>query len=186
MANWFEIQTTRGMLNKARREFRRLTSATTLDDYLDAAMNCAVAIWHVRDWLYAEGRSKLEPLCSFKGDKDDLYRLTAWLKKQPEMGPILVCADLTNGSKHMDITRYPDVMVRSSRNSAVNPANLAAPGPATIGSTVFNVIDPDPPHVVDGQVLKVDFRDGTTERGQTVLRNAISAWDAILTRHDLP
>jgi hypothetical protein len=198
---WFGLETTKDMLDKADRE---LTRVLAIPDHaeeheqrkrLDHAMNCAITIWHVADWLRNESWDKLGSLCGLKprtsGNRNFNNRaFLEWLKMQPEIEhkPILICKDLCNGVKHCGLDYSADVHeTAGSSNSVFIPGAKTVPGGVQIPSgaapfplTFFTV--PGVHHVV---TLKIIMSNNDRIEMIPVLQAAIVGWKSIVRRNNL-
>lgn len=101
----FGLESAHSMVLKAWREYQRCTNAGSNDDRRDAAINCAITLWHMNDWVWngiaASARDKLElkALLGATGrrlEKDDLVKWA--VSACPELN---VCQSICNGSKHV-------------------------------------------------------------------------------------
>jgi hypothetical protein len=103
----FGMNNAAGQVEKAWRELERCRAATGEDDLRDAAINCAIAIWHVNDWVWtaiAQGKKDRPAVASLLGVagrklvKDDLVKWA--VAKCPELEMVqAVC----NASKHVAV-----------------------------------------------------------------------------------
>ena len=101
----FGLVSAQSMVSKAWREYQRCTRAGSDDDRRDAAINCAITLWHLNDWVWsgisASGREKPE-LRSLLGVTDRRLKqddLVKWaVGACPELS---ICQSICNGSKHV-------------------------------------------------------------------------------------
>jgi hypothetical protein len=91
------IKTSRDLLDKATRELDRFRrSHESGDGYqVDHAMNCAITLWHVHDWLWQERMAEWQ--AQGLADQPAFQR---WLKAKDDRGRLALCRCLANGSKH--------------------------------------------------------------------------------------
>jgi hypothetical protein len=111
------------MLQKASREYSRCRDAQSNDDRCDAAINAAITLWHMNDWVWngitVAGRDKLElkrllnvPNRSVK--KDDFV---SWAVSQcPELE---ICQSICNGSKHVVCRGITEARMTSANGQAL-------------------------------------------------------------------
>ncbi|MFM0072603.1 hypothetical protein PQQ86_15715 [Paraburkholderia sediminicola] len=101
----FGLNTAHSMVKKAWREYQRCTNAASNDDRRDAAINCAITLWHMNDWVWngiaaaARDKPELKDLLGVTGrrlTKDDLVKWA--VSACPELN---VCQSICNGSKHV-------------------------------------------------------------------------------------
>ncbi|MBJ6749556.1 hypothetical protein [Geomonas anaerohicana] len=101
----FGLGTAHSMVMKAWREYQRCVNAGSDDDHRDAAINCAITLWHLNDWVWngiaVSARDKLEvkQLLGVTGrrlEKDDLVKWA--VTSCPELK---VCQSICNGTKHV-------------------------------------------------------------------------------------
>lgn len=97
------------MTNKAWREFERSRDAKDDDSRRDAALNCAMTVWHITDWAWAgmsaQGRWRPEflELLGVSGRKAEKDDLVLWaLRECPALG---ICQSICNGTKHVHADR---------------------------------------------------------------------------------
>ncbi|HEL4296291.1 TPA: hypothetical protein UM674_000213 [Stenotrophomonas maltophilia] len=104
----FGLETACSMLKKASREYRRCTTSETEDDMRDAAINCAITLWHMNDWAWngiansSKDKPEIKSLLGVTGRriaKDDLVKWA--VASCPELN---VCQSICNGSKHVVCT----------------------------------------------------------------------------------
>lgn len=93
------------MTAKAWRELERCRHAVTSDDRRDAAINCAITLWHMIDWVWAAieakkgDRLEVAEVLGVKGRKLERNDLVTWaLAKCPELA---ICQGICTGSKHV-------------------------------------------------------------------------------------
>lgn len=101
----FGLESAYSMVMKASREYQRCTGAGSNDDRRDAAINCAITLWHLNDWVWngisksSRGKPELTELLGVTGrraEKDDLVK---WATSScPELN---LCQSICNGSKHV-------------------------------------------------------------------------------------
>lgn len=102
--NSFGINTVVGMLAKAERELERMESAPDPSSKRDAAINCALTIWHLNDWLWvASKRFKNNPEfmreMGVSGRSVVDVDIPAWVERNcPD---IVYCQAVATGSKHV-------------------------------------------------------------------------------------
>lgn len=94
-------------LEKAWRELERCRRAETEDDLRDSVINCAIAIWHVNDWVWAaiaQGkteRPKVMALLGVSGRKLVEGDLVKWaVTRCPELEMV---QSVCNASKHVGV-----------------------------------------------------------------------------------
>lgn len=101
----FGLESAHSMILKARREYQRCKNARSTDDRRDAAINCAITLWHMNDWVWngiaasARDNLALKSLLGVTGrrlERDDLVRWA--VSACPELN---VCQSICNGSKHV-------------------------------------------------------------------------------------
>ena len=118
----WNIRTPADLLSKARRDLSLLEKANEQNDpsQVDHALNCAVTAWHVTDWIWRkhEDRWRKEGLNCIGDLRKRLY--------EHEGGKCLrYCADLTNGMKHMEVTRPKDRVSTHFSDTHVPDGKLA-------------------------------------------------------------
>lgn len=92
---FFELITPRDMLDKAKREYKRMLN--NID--VDSVFNFFVTVYHIVDYVEATGRFSYESpeLKKMYGDKD--------LKNDNYYGDFVACRLICNSGKHLKISR---------------------------------------------------------------------------------
>lgn len=100
----FGLASAEAMLRKVQREYARCETGDTLEDRRDAAINGAITLWHISDWVWAgiarTGRDQ-QGLRALLGVSDHPSKgdLVKWAVRQcPELDE---CQAICNGSKHV-------------------------------------------------------------------------------------
>lgn len=111
------------MLKKASREFLRCQNAQSNEDRCDAAINCAITLWHMNDWVWngitVAGRNKLElkKLLNVPNPSAKMGDLVAWAVSQcPELE---ICQSICNGSKHVVCKGITEARMTSASGQAL-------------------------------------------------------------------
>ncbi|MDV2987601.1 UNVERIFIED_CONTAM: hypothetical protein Q9R58_25155 [Methylobacteriaceae bacterium AG10] len=105
----FGLQDAHAMVKKAWREFERSRNADEDDNRRDAALNCAMTVWHVCDWAWAgmaaQGRWKPEflQLLGVVGRNAKKEDFVAWAVR--ECPALEICQSICNGTKHVHADR---------------------------------------------------------------------------------
>src|ERR1051325_2839834 len=112
----FGLKTPREFLEKARREVSRLESAmaegafASTVDIQDLAINAALTLWHVADWIAKYGDDRyLAAIDRIQGER-------GWQRARPQDviyeyvtfdSHMALCAALANGVKHFELYHPP-------------------------------------------------------------------------------
>ena len=93
-------------LNRVRRMLERINrnQNRSADDYGDDVWSFFQNCWHLKDWI------KNDPHIPIHGSIEDL------VKTSP---PLMICADLANGTKHLKFDRPPRVSLLCEYHSIV-------------------------------------------------------------------
>jgi hypothetical protein len=91
------IKTSRDLLDKAIRDLDRFRRAHESGDryQVDHAINCAITLWHVHDWLWQERTAEWQA----QGLVDQ-PAFQKWLESKDGRDRLALCRRLANGSKH--------------------------------------------------------------------------------------
>jgi hypothetical protein len=85
----FGLKSAHDMLKKAYREHTRCANAQSDDDRRDAAINGAITLWHMNDWVW-------NGITESGRNRPELKTLLA-VRECPELE---ICQSICNGSKH--------------------------------------------------------------------------------------
>lgn len=137
-----QLDRVRRMLDRIERKQGR-----AVDDYGDDIWSFFQNCWHLKDWI------KNDPHVSIHGSIEDL------VKKSP---PLMICADLANGTKHLKFDRPPRVGAKPSHwNMTITPGE---------SSTVEYLIDPG---------------TGTKQDALDLARSCVAEWERLLAAEGL-
>jgi hypothetical protein len=170
------INSARDLLEKAKRDLGRFRASHEADDgeQVDHAINCAITLWHIHDWLWREYESRWKAQgVEHKGMLQD------WLHEKDGRGRLMLCERLANGSKHfaldkpanIDLTTYisatdvPDGMARASMERLAAGEQFVS---YSLG--LANARD----------VLKVSTTDGKDIRVDNLFDATIDFWEQLL------
>lgn len=101
----FGLNTAAGMAHKAWRDYERFKAARTTGDRIDAALNCAITLWHMSEWVWAgiaahdRHSTAVAATLGVSGrpmEKDDVVK---WALR--ECPSLAVCQSICNGTKHV-------------------------------------------------------------------------------------
>lgn len=178
----FGLTTPRDFLEKARRDVRRLRQRPLAimvgyndqHETIDQAINAAVTLWHVTDWL-----ANSPPPAAFiqhakqaSGTaKTNTYGvLRDFALKNHDLA---ICHDLANGSKHLELD---------------NPQATQSPGPiapTSSGSSQGMAAVTSAPPPYERFVAKVVMPNGDRVPVLEVYDRALAYWDNLFTTHNL-
>jgi hypothetical protein len=140
----FGLTTPRDLLEKARREVRRLEVATAgasspkgVPDLQDTAFNAAVTLWHVSDWIANSTEQKyIDAIERIRLERPSqktvrLLILREHILDDPHMA---ICEALANGAKHLELHEPPSFV--SSRIFAPQTNLHAAAAPVVLTANV--------------------------------------------------
>ncbi|KAA1012617.1 hypothetical protein FVF58_12115 [Paraburkholderia panacisoli] len=162
----FEIKTPVDMLEKAKRELRRLRAAESSPDdndlISDHGMNFAITVWHVADWVWKKfnpnncGNLKDLGLHTF----NDLHSLI-----RQESDALAICFEIATGSKHLTLDKD------SSYQRRVQVTDISARAATAMA--------------LSRSVLKVELLSGDRKRADEVFTAAIAYWDTFFKKFNI-
>lgn len=129
---FFELRTPRDMLEKARREYGRLTTNFNIDN----VFNFFVTVHHIEDYIEKTGAGTWPAFDAFKGDQDILdardmcdkgkhLRLTHKNRTDPSTAHITLGQLNTVPLNTLPLNDYTDEWMLQSGNRTLNVAALA-------------------------------------------------------------
>ena len=137
-------------LNRVRRFLKRIeTHDRSPVDYDDDLWSFFQNCWHLKDWIKHD--SKI-PQASRDGISHDI-----WSSKH-----LLICADLANATKHLQLTNVHAGAKHSHKNY-----RLRTGGPSSVE-------------------YFIDAGDGSKIDGLDLARRCIAEWEALLKKYGLP
>lgn len=99
------ISTANDLLAKAKRDLKRFQTSHEYGDgeQVDHAVNCAITLWHVHDWVWRERSAEW----AARGivDKGSFQN---WLHSRDGRGRLSLCERIANGSKHLVLDKPVD------------------------------------------------------------------------------
>jgi len=162
--NSFGLNTAYSMVRKAWREYERCSKATNSDDRRDAAINCAITLWHMTDWVWAgiapmaATSREVAKLLEVSGRRPEKSDLVKWaLKYCPELE---ICQSICNGSKHVTCEAPVETKMTAPDQNERGPGRQLVAG--------IEIVD----------------KDGTTH-GMNVLYRAFEFWYHQASSHNV-
>ncbi|MYM30333.1 hypothetical protein GTP58_18535 [Duganella sp. CY15W] len=139
----FGLHSPYDMLKKAWREYERCTKSDNDDDRRDAAINGAITLWHMNDWVwngitdYGRKKDEVRALLGVTGPRAEKDDLVKWaVGRCPELA---ICQSICNGSKHVVCIGIKEAnLVSSNPNS---PNVKTTPGRLEIVDGSGNTLD---------------------------------------------
>lgn len=100
------IKNSTDLLEKAKRDLARFRKSHEEGDgeQVDHAVNCAITLWHIHDWLWVEKEEQLKA-----GAKNSQHAFQHWLKGRPGGDLLALCERVANGSKHLDLSKKAEL-----------------------------------------------------------------------------
>jgi hypothetical protein len=169
------VNTPRDLLEKAKRDLARFRRSHEANDgeQTDHAINCAITLWHIHDWLWRDREAAWKAQgIAHKGAFQE------WLRARDGQERLALCERLANGSKHLvldkhspiDLTTYvsakdvPDGMTRQASE------RLAA-GEQFVSYSLG---------IEDARdVLKITTSDGKQIRADNLFEAAVVLWEEL-------
>jgi hypothetical protein len=125
----FGLESAYSMVAKASREYQRCTKAQSNDDRRDAAINCAITLWHMNDWVWngisatARDKPELKKLLGVTGRRLKQDDLVKWaVSACPELN---VCQSICNGSKHVVCVGITEARMTSDKDQKTSEGEQA-------------------------------------------------------------
>ena len=195
----FGLKTPRDFLNKARREIERLENSSSREDVADAAINAAVTLWSLNEWIArsdrpacvdAIARIKAENQSGKNAPKKILHEHIA--KDQN----IRHCRDIANGAKHLELhddkEEIGSTTVSSvTRSVVLNEDALESAFEKYIAKgTVVETDASAMPAIAMAPwpttyTAKIILDDGTRLRAAEVFRSALKYWEQFFEKYGL-
>jgi len=187
----FGLKTPRDFLDKARREIRRLESAMAEGslaselDIQDLAINAALTLWHVADWIakYPDDRHRAAI--------DQIKHERGWQKSNPQDviydyvlidSHMALCAALANGVKHFELYSAP----RFDSTRILNPSSqvYAGAAPVDLETTMSAMPSVRAANPLQMMFPKLKINDVGLP-AMVAFRAALDYWDRFFTKYHL-
>lgn len=167
------ITTSRDLLEKAKRDLERFRNSHEANDgeQVDHAINCAITLWHIHDWLWRER----EAAWKARGI-DSKSAFQNWLRERDGRNRLTFCERLANGSKHLVLDKPSDVDLTTYVSAADVPDSMdRAMSERLAAGERFVVYSLG---IGDGRdVLKVTTTDGKNIRADSLFSATINFWE---------
>jgi len=138
----FDIKTSEDFYKKLKEEYKEYLSNTTSSTY---ALNCTISSWHLVEWAYKETNGNFRNLRAFQNHMKDLCP------------SLQLMQDLTNGTKHTEITFYESSIARTDLYEG------------TFDDTFDDTFDTSQ--------LEIELKDGRVLYFKDVIELVIEHWD---------
>ena len=139
----FGLNSSYDMIKKAWREYERCTKSENDDDRRDAAINCAITLWHMNDWVwngiakYGRTKDEIRTLLGVTRPRAEIDDLVKWaVGGCPELA---ICQSICNGSKHVVCLGIKEARLTSSNPNP--PDGKTTPGRLEIVDGAGNTLD---------------------------------------------
>ncbi len=146
----FDINNSLDLYNKLLEDYEEFTKGSISSRL---AINCAMTAWHLVDWIYHE-----------YADKSRYSSIGKYQAEMKSKCPSLqIMQDITNGSKHLLITKYP---------SKVRKTNLHK---GAFQNDAFQN------NAFDTTMFEIEMQDGTKLKFEDEIEKVIDFWKIYLT-----
>ncbi len=156
----FGFMSARDVLEKARRDFRRLSDAANRNaesEIADALFDFAVTVFHVKDWVKAHPNAPFRP--------HDVEALIA------SSTTLSAFHDLCTASKHKDITRYTPSTSQVLASAVAQTASTLGQDVPLVQRKTF--------------VTKIVRADSSRHEAVASAAQALAEWDAFFRQHGI-
>ncbi len=175
VAAWYAVGDAQSLLDKAKQDFRNIHGkARHVETQVNYAVDCAISLWVMVDWLWVERREQLSERLGIKTEAD----YWSWLQRQRDFESIRLCGEIASEDHPVKSDRYPPQIL-----AAIASAASAMPNTGKVTMTAGeaeNVSGNDAQPLLDGTMLKFVYVDHRREYAEPILRRAIEAWERIL------
>src|ERR1039458_187611 len=165
----YVIKTPYDLLQKAERELSRFNDQDFFEgdgnELADHALNCAISLWHMVDWLWRSDNPRFKTALTALG-VNSFEELHSYVRKQ--CFALDVCFELATGAKHFKLVQ----------RSKATRTPLIADTRASITSVVEL-------HHTFSHVLKIALVDGQELMAAEVLMDAVEYWRQFLSTNGL-
>src|SRR5215471_4287668 len=127
-----EMQSSRDMLEKLRREIDRLAGSIIRQDIVDNGLNAAMTAWHLTDWVWKEiqGSTRRPTLTARAGaPMRELKQFQELVKRN--CAELAYCEDIAISTKHFAFSKLPVFSTKVTERFKINPDPIGKDGDAT-------------------------------------------------------
>ena len=180
----FDLVSCRDVLEKLRREIKRIEDAKDRQDVCDHGTNAAFTAWHMTDWAWADFqnnwaiRTAIAKQVGNDPPKIKLDEFQDYVAKDSE--DLGICRVIATASKHVGW----DPGVDNLKFTATGIPRSSGKFDATASARSALTITEDPAGPVEIWILKVRI-DGQSYEALPIFRNALRYWELFTEKHKI-